>query len=81
MSQIAVRLSDAELRRLDQLVGTGPYRTRAEAVRAGIALLEARIREQRIAENYRTAYTRAEVTHDEEAMLDAALRLAVDELP
>jgi Arc/MetJ-type ribon-helix-helix transcriptional regulator len=73
-------MTDAELRRLDALVGTGVYRTRAEAVRAGIALLERRMREQRIAEGYSAAYRNAEITADEEAVLEAALEIGRDDL-
>ena len=75
MSQIAVRLSDDELRTLDLAVAEGAFRTRAEAVRAGIRLLDSASREARIAASYRDAYA-APLTADETQMLDAAAALA-----
>ena len=80
MSQIAVRLSDAELRMLDGAVAEGAFRSRADAVRAGIHLLEQELREARIAGSYRTAYTGTPPTDEETRVLDAALALAGDAL-
>ena len=57
MAQIAVRLSDQELALLDEAVAEGVVATRAAGVRAGVALLARQLREQRIAESYRRAYT------------------------
>ena len=79
MSQIALRLTDDELRTLDSAVAEGSFRTRAEAVRAGITLLDSTLRESRIAASYRNAYT-APLTDDETQMLDAAAALAGDAL-
>jgi Arc/MetJ-type ribon-helix-helix transcriptional regulator len=81
MSQIAVRLTEAELRALDVAVAEGSFRSRADAVRAGIRLLEHRLREARIAASYRVAYERAPLTQDEARMLDAAAALVGDSLP
>jgi Arc/MetJ-type ribon-helix-helix transcriptional regulator len=78
MSQIAVRLTEAELRMLDAAVAEGTFRSRADAVRAGIRLLEHELREARIAASYRAAYTGAPLTEDETRMLDAATVLAGD---
>jgi Arc/MetJ-type ribon-helix-helix transcriptional regulator len=75
MSQIAVRLGDDELRMLDSAVADGSFRTRAEAVRAGIRLLGGTARESRIAASYRDAYAET-LTQDEIQMLDAAAALA-----
>jgi Arc/MetJ-type ribon-helix-helix transcriptional regulator len=72
MSQIAVRLTDEELARLDGVVAGGAFSTRAEAVRAGIELLDAKLREARIADAYRVAYEGAPLTADESMALDAA---------
>jgi Arc/MetJ-type ribon-helix-helix transcriptional regulator len=77
MSQIAVRLSDSELRELDSAVAAGAYRTRAEAVRAGIRLLAREAREERIVTAYRRAYA-SPLDEDDERMLDAAAALAAD---
>lgn len=80
MSQIAVRLTDAELAQLDSLVDNGEFRTRAEAVRAGIRSLSDAARERRIRISYENAYRQTPLTHDETALLDAAATLAA-ELP
>jgi Arc/MetJ-type ribon-helix-helix transcriptional regulator len=79
MSQIAVRLNDDELKRLDSAVADGSFRTRAEAVRAGIRLLGRASRESRIAASYRDAYA-VPLTEDETQMLDAAAALLGDAL-
>jgi Arc/MetJ-type ribon-helix-helix transcriptional regulator len=80
MSQIAVRLSEDELRQLDSLVRQSGFRTRAEVVRAGIRRLSAEVREQRISAAYARAYEQTSLTEDETQMLDAAIVLAA-ELP
>jgi Arc/MetJ-type ribon-helix-helix transcriptional regulator len=80
MSQIAVRLSASELSQLDAAVRAGKFSSRAEAVRAGIAMLVAGSREERISRAYARAYTAVPLTEDEAQMLDAAAGLA-DELP
>jgi len=76
MSQIAVRLSAKELSQLDSAVRAGGFRSRAEAVRAGIELLVAGAREDRIARAYAHAYSDTPLTEDETQMLDAAAELA-----
>lgn len=78
MSQIAVRLTGEELRLLDAAVAAGAFRSRAEAVRAGIRLLEGELREVRVADSYRAAYTATGLTAEETSMLDAAAALAGD---
>ncbi len=80
MSQIAVRLNEGELKTLDSAVAEGSFRTRAEAVRAGIRLLASASREARVAASYRDAYAVA-LTKDEIQMLDAAAALVGDALP
>jgi Arc/MetJ-type ribon-helix-helix transcriptional regulator len=79
MSQIAVRLTESELRALDSVVSEGVFHTRAEAVRAGIRLLGQASRESRVAASYRDAYA-APLTEDETQMLDAAVALAGEAL-
>ncbi len=54
--QIAVRLPPEQLAELDELVESGGFGSRAAALRAGIELLTSKVREQRIAEDYRRAY-------------------------
>jgi Arc/MetJ-type ribon-helix-helix transcriptional regulator len=56
MVQIAIRLADADLRRLDAAVAQGRYPTRAAAVRAGVERLLRDEREHEIAQQYRRAY-------------------------
>jgi Arc/MetJ-type ribon-helix-helix transcriptional regulator len=77
MSQIAVRLSKRELGVLDSAVAAGDFTSRAEAVRAGLRLLERDLREARIAASYRAAYA-TPLTEDERTTLDAALALATE---
>lgn len=77
MSQIAVRLSDTELNELDSLVAARGFRTRAEAVRAGLKLLGREAREERIVEAYRRAYS-APLDDEDKRMLDAAAALGAD---
>jgi Arc/MetJ-type ribon-helix-helix transcriptional regulator len=80
MSQIAVRLTEGELRMLDAAVAEGTFRSRADAVRAGIHLLEHELREQRIAASYRAGYATEALTDDETNVLDAAAALVGDAL-
>lgn len=80
MSQIAVRLTEEELRLLDAAVAAGAFRSRAEAVRAGIKLLEGDLREARVAASYRAAYAETALTADESHVLDAAAALVGDAL-
>ena len=54
--QIAVRLSTAEVEKLDALVSAGRYPSRAAAVRAGLELLFREEREREIVEAYRRGY-------------------------
>lgn len=56
MAQIAVRLPDTDLRRLDEAVALGRYPTRAAAVRAGVERLLHEEREAEIEAQYRRAY-------------------------
>ncbi len=78
MSQIAVRLSEEELDRLDSAVADGVFPSRADAVRAAIRMLEKELRERRIASSYSAAYERTPLTGGEERALDAAVALAGD---
>jgi Arc/MetJ-type ribon-helix-helix transcriptional regulator len=77
MPQIAVRLSDQELRSLDAAVASGAFPSRAEAVRAAVRLLESQLRETRIQASYRKGYE-TRLSEDETQMLDAAVALAAD---
>jgi Arc/MetJ-type ribon-helix-helix transcriptional regulator len=76
MSQIAVRLTEEQLRLLDGAVAQGAFSSRAEAVRAAIGLLEDELREQRISDSYATAYSSTPLSAEETRVLDAAAALA-----
>jgi Arc/MetJ-type ribon-helix-helix transcriptional regulator len=80
MAQIAIRLSDAELAAVDRAIKAGHFKNRAEAVRAGLRLLQREVREQIIERSYHDAYKRSPLTPDEQEALDAAATLA-SELP
>jgi len=71
--QIAVRLPDADLARLDEAVERGVFASRAEAVRAGLALLWKEQRDRQIAEEYRRAYAKHP---QDDALLRAGATLA-----
>ncbi len=72
MAQIAIRLPDSDLRRLDEAVAQGRYPTRAAAVRAGVERLLREERELEIGEQYRRAYG---VQPQQESDGDAGLAL------
>lgn len=80
MSQIAVRLTETELSTLDSAVASGGFRTRAEAIRAGIRLVAREAREERIAASYREAYA-TPISEEETQMLDAAAALSGEYWP
>ena len=56
--QIAVRISDDQLRALDTAVEVGTFVSRADGVRQALSRLLNEIREQEIAREYREAYAR-----------------------
>lgn len=56
MPQIAIRLGDEELARLDASVALGRYPSRAAAVRAGVDRLLREERDREIADAYRRGY-------------------------
>jgi Arc/MetJ-type ribon-helix-helix transcriptional regulator len=74
------RLSDEDLRQLDNLVHEGGFRTRAEAVRAGIRTLSRVARDEQIAAAYARAYGKMPLTDEEQQMLDAATALSLESL-
>ncbi|HTC71980.1 MAG TPA: ribbon-helix-helix domain-containing protein [Solirubrobacteraceae bacterium] len=80
MSQIAVRLTEGQLRLLDAAVAQGKFGSRAEAVRVAIGLLEDELRETRVADSYRAAYAATPLNAEETRVLDAAAALAGDAL-
>lgn len=70
--QIAVRLAEEDLRRLDAAVARGAFPSRAAAVRAGVVQLLREEREVQIAEAYRRAYAAGP---EEGSVGEAGLRL------
>jgi Arc/MetJ-type ribon-helix-helix transcriptional regulator len=56
MAQIAIRLSDDDLARLDASVALGRYPSRAAAVRAGVDRVLREERDREIADAYRRGY-------------------------
>lgn len=70
--QIAVRLADEDLERLDAAVARGAFPSRAAAMRAGLVRLLREERETQIAEAYRRAYA---TDSQEESVGEAGLRL------
>jgi Arc/MetJ-type ribon-helix-helix transcriptional regulator len=66
--QIAVRLADQDLERLDAAIARGSFPSRAAAVRAGLVAVLRNEREEQIAEAYRKAYASSE----EEALIGEA---------
>jgi len=72
--QIAVRLADEDLRRLDAAVARGTFASRAEAVRVGLSRLLREEREAQIEEAYRRAYAEAP---DDDELGAAGLALGV----
>jgi Arc/MetJ-type ribon-helix-helix transcriptional regulator len=56
MVQIAIRLADADLERLDAAVAEGRFPSRAAAVRAGVDRLLRDERDREIAGQYQRAY-------------------------
>jgi Arc/MetJ-type ribon-helix-helix transcriptional regulator len=74
--QIAVRLPEDELAALDGAVAHGGYKSRAAAVRDGIARIVHEEREREIAESYRRAYTK----YPQEREFAEAAAYAMDEI-
>ncbi len=56
--QIAVRIPKDQLEALDRAVEAGAFESRAHGVREALKRLLAALREERIAREYREAYTR-----------------------
>lgn len=63
--QIAVRIADEDLERLDAAVARGAFPTRAAAIREGLLRLLGEEREAQIAAAYRRAYASSDEDHDD----------------
>jgi len=74
-TQIAVKLSDALVRQLDDLVASGSFDSRSDAVRRGIEALVAQRSRQLVDAAFAEGFARHPDTEDEIA---DATRLAVD---
>ncbi len=71
-SQLAIRLPEALLIELDELVAAGRYLNRTHAARIAITELVERARRARIDEAIVAGYTRVPPTDDEERWAEAA---------
>jgi Arc/MetJ-type ribon-helix-helix transcriptional regulator len=80
-TQIAVRLPDELVARLDTLVAGGSYESRAAAVRAGIEALMALERRRTIDRALVSGYERFPPTQVEDVAALASLRDAIAEEP
>ncbi len=73
--QIAVRLAEDDLRRLDAAIARGAFPSRAAAVRFGLGRLLREERDREIAETYRRAYAGRDPDHEERVVGELGLRL------
>jgi len=78
---ITVRMSQDRVQRVDALVASGVYPTRAEVVRTAVDHLLAREEEQAIDRAIVEGYTRIPQTAEELRWADAAARRSVAEEP
>ncbi len=82
MSQmITVRMSEGRVERLDALVASGAYGTRAEAVRAAVDRLLATLESEAIDSAIIDGYTRIPQTEEELRWAEAAGRRSIVEEP
>ncbi|MBA2274681.1 MAG: hypothetical protein H0W21_12400 [Actinobacteria bacterium] len=79
--QIAVRLPKDLLEKLDDLVRTGLYESRAAAVRAGVEAIAQIERRREVDRSIIEGYRRKPPTHAEEAAALESLREAIVEEP
>lgn len=77
--QIPIRLSNALLADLDELVQNGVYRSRASAIRAGIEAIIKADQQRRIDRQIVAGYTRYPPTEAEEQSALASMREAIEE--
>lgn len=80
-TQIATRLPDGDVARLDALVEEGRYASRADAVRAAVATLLELERRRRVGQAIVDGYRRVPQTDTETAAAEANLRRLVSEEP
>ena len=80
-SQIAVRLPKELLAKLDELVRSGVYESRAAAVRAGIEAIARNERQRAIDRSIVEGYQRVPPTPAEEAAALESFREAIEEDP
>lgn len=79
--QIAVRLPKDLLERLDDLVRSGAYESRAAAVRAGVEVVAETERRRALDRSIIEGYERIPPARSEEAAALASLREAIGEEP
>lgn len=80
-TQIAVRLDDDDVERLDEMVSQGRFASRTEAVRAAVRwMLEAQ-RRRAVGEAIADGYRRVPQSDDEVAIAETNVRRLVEEEP
>lgn len=80
-TQIAVRLDRDLLTRVDDVVASGAYESRADIVRAGVQFVLELERRREIDRAYIEGYRRVPVTDEEMAWAMASLKESVEEEP
>lgn len=80
-TQVAVRLDDDDVARLDDMVSDGRFDSRAEAVRAAVrGMLDAE-RRRAVGEAIADGYRRVPQSHDEVAAAEINARRLIEEEP
>lgn len=81
MTQIAVKLPDGLVRRMDLLVGGGAFASRSALVRRGIELALRLADQERIDRAYEEGYSRAPETDQEIEEARRLAELSIEEEP
>ncbi|MCA1707282.1 MAG: ribbon-helix-helix domain-containing protein [Actinobacteria bacterium] len=81
MTQIAVKLPDALVRQLDELVEQGIFPNRSSAVRSAVEAIVARQRREALERAYAEGYRRVPESHSELAEARLLAERAIEEEP
>jgi Arc/MetJ-type ribon-helix-helix transcriptional regulator len=81
MTQLAVRVDDALIAEIDDLIAAGSVTSRSEAVRVGLQALVDEHRRRAIGERIVEAYRRQPQTKRELAGLQASTRALIEQEP
>ncbi len=74
MTQISIRLPEADTTAIDELVEAGQYPTRSAFVAAAVRDALALERERQVVEQYRRAYSEQPLSEDEAWVIEAGHR-------